>query len=304
MALLNQMVMTRRMPPARAKQPVTARSYAMLTSNAISGPNMGPRSGESTSAREKALATEALWDLRLDDAVALVTGAGRGLGRACAAALAAAGANVIAVARTGADLASLSGEYPGRVETWAADVTEAGFYERVAALERLDVLVNNAGTNRPQAFVDVDAETLHRVIDLNVRAMFQTAQAGARAMHRNGTAGSIINMSSQMGHVGSPGRTVYCMTKHAVEGLTRAMAVELAPRGIRVNSIAPTFIETPITRPMLDDPAFSEFVHGMIPLGRVGQPDDVAAAVLFLASSRSGLVTGHSLKVDGGWTAA
>ena len=133
--------------------------------------------------------------------------------------------------------------------------------------------------------------------------MFQTAQSVARVMIKGGS-GSIINMSSQMGHVGSPNRSVYCMTKHAVEGLTKAMAVELAPMGVRVNALAPTFIETPMTRSMLDDPGFSEFVKRMIPLGRVGKPNDVAAAALYLASDASAMVTGHSLRIDGGWTAA
>jgi NAD(P)-dependent dehydrogenase (short-subunit alcohol dehydrogenase family) len=106
-----------------------------------------------------------------------------------------------------------------------------------------------------------------------------------------------------MGHVGSPNRTVYCMTKHAIEGLTKAMAVELAPSGIRVNSVAPTFIETPLTKPMLDNPEFRDFVFGMIPMGKLGTIDDVVAAVMYLVSAGAGMVTGHSLKVDGGWTA-
>ncbi len=248
-------------------------------------------------------ATTKLWDLRLRDKTALITGAGRGIGRACAAAFAEAGAHVIAVARTESDLQSLSTEYPEAIEIWVNDVIEESFYKRIEALTKLDVLINNAGTNRPQEFVDVDAESLNSVIDLNVRAMFQTAQSAARVMLRN-ESGSIINMSSQMGHVGSPNRSVYCMTKHAVEGLTKAMAVELAPKGVRVNALAPTFIETPMTRPMLDEPGFNEFVKRMIPLGKVGQPNDVAVAALYLASDISAMVTGHSLKIDGGWTAA
>ena len=248
-------------------------------------------------------ATTQLWDLRLKDKTVLITGAGRGIGRACAAAFAETGAHVIAVARTEADLEALLTEYPETIETWVNDVTEDSFYERIEGLEKLDVLINNAGTNRPQAFVDVDAESLGSVLDLNVRAMFQVAQSAARVMLRN-ESGSIINMSSQMGHIGSPNRSVYCMTKHAVEGLTKAMAVELAPRGVRVNALAPTFIETPMTRSMLDDPDFKEFVQRMIPLGKVGQPNDVAAAALYLASDVSAMVTGHSLRIDGGWTAA
>ncbi len=244
-----------------------------------------------------------MWDLRLEGKTALITGAGRGIGRACAAAFAAAGAHVIAVARTEADLRSLSSDCPQAIEAWVADVTEESFYRRVEGLAALDVLINNAGTNRPEAFVDVSRENLNLVLDLNVRAMFQTAQSAVRVMLKGGS-GSIINMSSQMGHVGSPNRSVYCMTKHAVEGLTKAMAVELAAQGVRVNAVAPTFIETSMTRPMLDDPGFNEFIKSMMPLGRVGHPNDVAVAALYLASDMSAMVTGHSLRIDGGWTAA
>ena len=247
--------------------------------------------------------TTKLWDLRLENKTALITGAGRGIGRACAAAFAAAGAHVIAVARTEADLRSLSREHPQAIEIWVSDVTEESFYQRIEGLPKLDVLINNAGTNRPEPFVDVSTANLNLVIELNVRAMFQTAQSSVRVMVKDG-GGSIINMSSQMGHVGSPNRSVYCMTKHAVEGLTKAMAVELAPKGVRVNTLAPTFIETPMTRPMLDDPGFKEFIKRMMPLGRVGQPNDVAVAALYLASDMSAMVTGHSLRIDGGWTAA
>ncbi len=248
--------------------------------------------------------SSALPDSRLDGRVALVTGAGRGIGRCCALAFAAAGARVIAVARTAADLEALGDAGAGAIETWAADVTEKAFYERIEGLERLDVLLNNAGTNRPQPFVEVDAEALAAVVGLNVTAVFWTAQSAARVMLRAGRGGSIINMSSQMGHVGSPGRTVYCMTKHAVEGLTKAMAVELAPLGIRVNALAPTFIETEMTRPMLADPEFLRFVERMIPLGHPATPEDVAAGALYLASEAARMVTGHSLRIDGGWTAA
>jgi len=244
-----------------------------------------------------------LWDLRLKDKIALITGAGRGIGRACAEAFAASGAHVIAVARTETDLQSLKSDYQESIEIWVNDVTKDSFYKRIEALTTLDVLINNAGTNQPEPFVDVDTQTLNLVVDLNVRAMFQTAQSVARVMIKGGS-GSIINMSSQMGHVGSPNRSVYCMTKHAVEGLTKAMAVELAPMGVRVNALAPTFIETALTRSMLDDHSFNEFVQRMIPLGRVGQPNDVAAAALYLASGASAMVTGHSLRIDGGWTAA
>jgi NAD(P)-dependent dehydrogenase (short-subunit alcohol dehydrogenase family) len=234
---------------------------------------------------------------------AVVTGAGRGIGRACAEALAEAGARVIAVARSQPDLDEVSAHPSGRIESWTADVGEESFQRRVEDVEGLSILVNNAGTNRPQSFAEVDRDSLDTVLDLNVRTAFLVAQAAARAMLRQKIRGCIINMSSQMGHIGSPRRSVYCMTKHAIEGLTKAMAVELAPEGIRVNAVAPTFIETPLVKPMLDDPEFREFVLDMIPLRKVGQVEDVAAAVLYLVSPGARMVTGHSLRVDGGWTA-
>jgi len=240
----------------------------------------------------------------LEGKVALVTGAGRGIGRACALALADAGARVIAVARTAADLDELCQAGPaGAISPWVVDATSPELLERIEGLSALDVLVNNAGTNRPQAFVEVTDDALETMVELNLLAAFRVARAAARVMRRAANGGSIIHMSSQMGHVGSPGRTVYCMTKHGIEGLNRAMAVELAPDAIRVNSVAPTFIETPMTRPMLEDPEFRKFVDDRIPLGHMGQPRDVAMAVLFLASSTSAMVTGDSLRIDGGWTA-
>ena len=241
--------------------------------------------------------------IALDGQVALVTGAGRGIGRGCAEALADAGAKVIAVARSSDEIADVAAHESGRIEGWAADVTSDELLRRIEAVEGLSILVNNAGANRPQPFVDVDDDSLDFVMDLNVRAAFRVARAVARNMLNAGTQGCIVHMSSQMGHVGSPGRTVYCMTKHAIEGLTKAMAVELAPSGIRVNAVAPTFVETPLTKPMLDDPEFSEFVFGMIPMKKLGTIDDVVAAVMYLVSSGAGMVTGHSLRVDGGWTA-
>lgn len=234
---------------------------------------------------------------------ALVTGAGRGIGRAIAITLHDAGATVIGAARTARDLEDVAASLGPRFEAWTNDVTADEFVSRVEALPTLDILVNNAGSNRPEPFQDVSDDNLDFVIDLNIRSMFRTARAAARVMLRTKAGGAIVNMSSQMGHVGSPNRTVYCMTKHSIEGLTKAMAVELAPNKIRVNSVAPTFIETPMTKPMLDNPEFSAFVDRMIPLGRVGIPEDVANAVLYLASPASAMVTGHSLLVDGGWTA-
>ncbi|AJP74762.1 3-oxoacyl-ACP reductase [Sphingomonas hengshuiensis] len=240
----------------------------------------------------------------LEGRVALVTGAGKGIGRACVESLVAAGAEVIAVARTAGDLEQLRDRFGARVEPWVIDVRDADFLRRIEAMPALHILVNNAGTNAPMPFVDVDPETLAKLVSLNVTAAFQTAQAAVRVMLKAAQPhGVVINMSSQMGHVGSPNRTVYCMTKHAIEGLTKAMAVELAPQGIRVNAIAPTFIETPMTRPMFENPAFAAMVQNNIPLGRVGTVDDVTGALLYLVSDAARMVTGHSLVVDGGWTA-
>lgn len=239
----------------------------------------------------------------LEGQLALVTGAGRGIGRACAEGLAIAGARVIAIARSEDDLAEVRAHPSGRIDGWTADVTGDEFIEQIATIDGLSILVNNAGGNRPQPFIDVDVESLDFIIDLNVRAAFRVAQAAAKTMLSQGIKGSIVNMSSQMGHVGSPNRTVYCMTKHAIEGLTKAMAIELGPKGIRVNTVAPTFVETALTKPMLEDSEFREFVYGMIPLGKLASLDDVVAAVLYLVSPSAGMVNGHSLRIDGGWTA-
>jgi NAD(P)-dependent dehydrogenase (short-subunit alcohol dehydrogenase family) len=236
----------------------------------------------------------------------VITGASRGLGRGCALAFAARGAEVLLVARNAEQLEAVAAEIRdkgGSARTVAGDVTRDEVVQQVfAGLERWDVLINNAGTNHPQPFLDVDSATLDELLLLNVRSMFVTAQAAARVMARAGS-GVIINMSSQMGHVGAVNRTVYCMTKHAIEGLTKAMAVELGPLGIRVNAVAPTYIETPMTQPFFASAAFRGEVLQKIPLGRIGTIDEVVAAVTFLASPAASLITGASLLADGGYTA-
>ena len=250
--------------------------------------------------------SDTLPSVRLDGKIALVTGAGRGIGRGTALALAEAGAEVVAWSRTADEIENLVLEIEakgGKARAQVVDVTDdARVRQAVGELDRIDVLFNNAGTNKPQNFLDVDVETLDTVLDLNIRAAFIVAQAVAARMVDQGE-GAIVNMSSTMGQVGGPKRAVYCTTKHAIEGLTKALACELAPLGVRVNAVAPTFIETPMTKPMLANEEFRKFVVGMIPVGKVGQPADVASAVVFLASPAAAMINGASLLIDGGWTA-
>jgi NAD(P)-dependent dehydrogenase (short-subunit alcohol dehydrogenase family) len=245
--------------------------------------------------------------LRLDGKRALVTGAGRGLGLACAAALCEAGAEVWLAARSANEVqaAALALRARGdRAHGLVLDVTDtAAVAQAVAAHGPFQVLVNNAGTNRPKPIAEVTADDYAAVFDLNVRALYVATQAVVKRLLAAGKGGSIINISSQMGHVGGPNRSLYCGSKHAVEGITKALAVELAPKGIRVNAIAPTFIETAMTRPYFEVPGFKDQVLGKIPLGRLGQVEDIMGAVAYLASDASALVTGTSLVVDGGWTA-
>ena len=237
-----------------------------------------------------------------------MTGAGRGIGRGCAIALAEAGADLMLMARSHSELEETAHEVRTRgqsVQPTVCDVTDSRQVEEAMdLLEQIDILVNNAGTNVPEPFLEVSEENLDKMLAVNVKGVFLVAQAAARRMvERDDESGSIINISSQMGHVGAPRRTVYCATKHALEGLTKAMAVELAPHNVRVNSVAPTFVETPMTKPFLEDEAFREDTLSRIPLGRLGRVEDVAGAVVFLASPAAGLITGVSLLVDGGWTA-
>ncbi len=244
---------------------------------------------------------------RLDGRRALVTGAGRGIGLAAASALADAGAHVVLASRTTTEIEDAAEAIRARgqpAEALTLDVRDAEAVKAaVAVREPFDILVNNAGTNRPAPFVDVKVEDFDLVFSLNVRAAYFVAQAVARRLVEAGRPGSIVNVSSQMGHVGGANRTVYCATKHAMEGFTKAMAIELAPHGIRVNTLAPTFIETPMTRPFFENQAFREDTLRRLKLGRLGQLEELTGAIVFLASDASTLMTGTSLVMDGGWTA-
>ncbi|GGD58384.1 SDR family NAD(P)-dependent oxidoreductase [Lacimicrobium alkaliphilum] len=238
----------------------------------------------------------------LDGKKILITGAGKGIGRACALMASECGAQVIAVARTESDLKGMQECCTGSVEYWVGDVTRDELCNRIHNLDSLDGLINNAGLNRVAPMIEQTDENIDAVIQLNIRSAYKIAQAAISPMLR-AQSGSIVNMSSQMGFVGSPGRTLYCMSKHAIEGLTKAMAVELGVSNIRVNTVAPTFIKTPMTEPMLDDPEFRKMVMSNIPLNHLGTVDDVANACIFLLSSLSNTTTGSCVKVDGGWTA-
>ncbi len=237
---------------------------------------------------------------------ALVTGAGRGLGEACAKTLAQAGSEVVLVARSLDQLEAVQQsiiDSGGNASVHAADLTDMDVIRNLEKLGAFTILVNNAGINRPEPFEEVSEENFETVMALNVKSAFFVAQSVVQGMIQAGRGGSVINMSSQMGHVGGRGRTVYCATKHSMEGFSKAMALDLAQHRIRVNTVCPTFIETAMTRPFMENREFMQDILNRIPLGHVGQPEDVAGAVLYLASDASRLVTGSSIKVDGGWTA-
>lgn len=244
---------------------------------------------------------------RLDGKRALVTGAGRGIGLAAAAALAAQGAHVTLAARTLSEVAEAASRIQaegGRAEALQLDVRNVqAVRDVINASSPFDVFVNNAGTNRPASFHEVTEEDFDAVVGLNLRAAFFVAQSVARQLIAAGKPGSIIHMSSQMGHVGGAGRSVYCASKHAIEGLTKAMAIDLAPHKIRVNSICPTFIETPMTKAFFQSSSFLSDVLGKIKLGRLGQVEDLMGAITLLASDASAMMTGSSMIIDGGWTA-
>lgn len=245
---------------------------------------------------------------RLDGRRAIVTGGSGGIGAAAAAALGRAGAHVTVVARREAELQGvcealraeqISTDFIVLDVTRSADVDAA-----LASREPYDILVNNAGMNRPLPLVEQSDEDIDAVLALNVKAAFYMSRAVARGLLAKGTGGSLINVSSQMGHVGSPRRALYCASKHAMEGMTKALAWELGSANIRVNSICPTFIDTPLTAPMFEKEGFRQWVCDRIALGRVGQVQEVMGAVVFLASEASSLMTGSALMLDGGWTAA
>jgi NAD(P)-dependent dehydrogenase (short-subunit alcohol dehydrogenase family) len=245
---------------------------------------------------------------RLDGKRALVTGASRGIGLAAATALSDAGAHVTLVARSRdaiEDAALALCHRGGAAEMLQLDVCDLGAVNAaLAGREPFDILVNNAGTNRPASFTDVTVEDFDAVMSLNLRAAFFVAQGVVRGMIAAGHGGTIINISSQLGNVGGLARSVYTASKHAIEGLTKAMAIELAPHRIRVNTLAPTYIETPMTRSYFENETFRNEALSKIALGRIGQPGDLTGAIVFLASDASALMTGSSLVIDGGWTAA
>lgn len=241
---------------------------------------------------------------RLDGRRAIVTGAGRGIGLAAAAALSDAGAEVTLVSRTASEVEEAAEKIGKNAIAAVLDVSDIGavkafFAERPA----FNILVNNAGTNRPKPMWDVSEEDYDAVYDLNVKSAFFVAQACVQKMIADGAQGSLIHMGSQMGHVGGPNRSLYCGSKWALEGMNKALALDLASHRIRSNTLAPTFIETPLTKPYFENPAFKAHVLSKIKLGRVGQVEDLMGAILFLASDASALMTGTSMVIDGGWTA-
>ena len=240
-----------------------------------------------------------------------MTGAGKGLGKACAIALAEAGANLIVISRTEQDLVSVSKiikRFRVKCKSYVCDVTDyEEVKEMVNKVNKIDILVNNAGTNIPEHFLKVKTENMERLVNINTVAAFNVAQLVALKMvklkKRKKVGGSIINMSSQMGHVSGPKRSVYSMNKFGLEGLTKGMALELAENNIRVNTVCPTFVVTPMTKKFLKDKKFKREVLKNIPLGRFAELPEIASTVVFLASDAASMITGTSLLVDGGWTA-
>lgn len=244
---------------------------------------------------------------RLDGKRALVTGASRGIGLGGAIALSEAGADVVLAGRTGGDIEAAAEHLRGKglkASALALDVTDTqAAADAIAEHGPFDILFNNAGIARHGPMVEADPADFDAVVDVNLKAAYFVAQAVMKGMIASGKGGSIIHTSSQMGHVGGIDRTVYCATKHAIEGLTKAMAIEGGPHGVRINTIGPTFIRTPLTQSTFDNPERRAWVESKIKLGRVGEVEDIMGAVVFLASDASALITGTSLLIDGGWVA-
>ena len=243
---------------------------------------------------------------RLDGKKALVTGAGRGIGMGASIALAESGADVTLVSRTEQELKEICDHINSQglsASYVALDVNNDNEINQfIEKSNPFDILINNAGTNKPAKLVDTDINDFDYVMSLNVRSVVNLTKCVVKKMLANDVKGSIINVSSQMGHVGGPNRTTYCSSKFAIEGFTKSLAIELAPNGIRVNTVCPTFIQTPMTEPFLKDEEFKKNTIGMIPLGRLGEVRDLMGPFVFLASGASSLMTGSSLLVDGGWT--
>ena len=247
----------------------------------------------------------------LKNKYALVTGAGKGLGRACAIALAEAGCNLIIVSRTKKDLDNVSKiikKLKVKCKSYTCDVTNYNEIKTIINKQtRIDILVNNAGNNIPEHFTKVKTKNMEYLVKINTIATFNIAQLCSIKMmklkNRKKVGGSIINMSSQMGHVGGPIRSVYNMNKWGLEGLTKGMAVDLAKYNIRVNAVAPTFVVTPMTKKFLKNKKFKKETLNNIPLGRFAEMSEIASTVVFLASDAASMIHGTSILVDGGWTA-
>ena len=247
----------------------------------------------------------------LKNKTALVTGAGKGLGRACAIALSEGGSNLIIISRTKKDLSEVSKiikKNKSKCKTYVCDLTNYSEIKKIINEQsRIDILINNAGNNIPEHFTKVKTKNMENLVKINTIAAFNVAQLCALKMielkNRRKIGASIINISSQMGHVGGPIRSVYNMNKFGLEGLTKGMAIDLAKYNIRVNSIAPTFVVTPMTRKFLKNKKFRKETLNNIPLGRFAEMSEVSSAVAFLASDAASMITGTSLLVDGGWTA-
>jgi NAD(P)-dependent dehydrogenase (short-subunit alcohol dehydrogenase family) len=249
-----------------------------------------------------------LQKINLKNKYALVTGAGKGLGRACALAMAEAGATIIALSRTQSDLDKLERDIKkikGKIVKIQCDVMNyEDLKNKLEKIKIIDILVNNAGTNIPEPFVNVKQSSMNYLVDLNLKAAFNVAQLVVKKMLKNKKRpASIINMSSQLGHVGCEGRNVYNMTKFGIEGLTKGMGVELAKNNIRVNTVAPTFVATPMVKKFFKNKKFKKSALDRIPIGKLATESDVATTVCFLASSASSMITGTSILIDGGWTA-